>query len=300
MAKNIIFILTEGDHDSAFIYRILKANGTETKHKVPIKDYPFPLNELIKNGIPSAPIEELNMEVARSRFMPSYIMQKDNNIISIYRVGGDSKDTIRINFIKSINALNIPDSDAIQAMEDVQVSILFFFDADDKGVDKRIEQIKKELKQSFPEIEAKNIDNLINKEIYLVEDINIGGFIFTELKKNTGLLEDLLIPLMRQGNDDIFDAAEKFLDIHETTTLFNGKIKYDETGAVKMKVNREKYAHKKSLVGTVGQLQVSGKSNTVCISDADYLNDEKIRSNTSCKDIYNFIQKAFLNFKELD
>jgi len=30
MAKNIIFILTEGEHDAAFIYRILKANGMET------------------------------------------------------------------------------------------------------------------------------------------------------------------------------------------------------------------------------------------------------------------------------
>ena len=79
MAKNIIFILTEGDHDSAFIYRILKANGMTTKHKTAIKDYPFPLDRLIKSGIADIPIEELNMEVARSRFMPSYIMQKEDN-----------------------------------------------------------------------------------------------------------------------------------------------------------------------------------------------------------------------------
>jgi hypothetical protein len=219
-------------------------------------------------------------------------MQKGDNIVSIYRVGSDSKDKIRIDFIKAVNALNIDDPDAIQVIKDTQISILFFFDADDKGVDKRIEQIKKELKISFSVSEAENIDMLENKKILSIEDINVGGFIFVESGKNTGLLEDILIPLMKQENDDIFNAAETFLDIHEKTSLFKGKVKYDETGTIKKKINGEKYAHKKSLVGTVGQLQMSGKSNTVCISDADYLNDEKIKANSTCIDIYTFILKA--------
>jgi hypothetical protein len=295
MVKNIIFILTEGDHDSAFIYRILKANGMTTNHKIAIKDYPFPLNDLIKNAISSIPVEELNMEVARSRFSPSYIMQKDDNMVSIYRVGGDSKEAIRTDFIKSINAFNISDPDAIQTLKDTQISVLFFFDADDKGIGKRIEQIKKELKLSFPESEE-SIDKLENKEILLIEDIYVGGFIFAETGKDTGLLEDILLPLMKKGNEGIFYMADYFLGIHEGTNLFKTKIKYEGTTKDKKKikkVNGKKYSYKKSLVGTVGQLQMSGKSNTVCISDADYLNDEKIKSDATCIDIYNFIAKAF-------
>ncbi|GHT52718.1 hypothetical protein AGMMS49982_13670 [Bacteroidia bacterium] len=292
MVKNIVFILTEGDHDSAFIYRILKANGMTTLHKIAIKEYPSPLNELIKSGISSVPIEELNMEVARSKFLPSYVMQNSDDIVSIYRVGGDSKEDVRVDFIKKINALNISDPDAINALIDAKVSVLFFFDADDKGIESRISQIKKELKLSFPESEAENIDKLVNKEILLIEDVNVGGFIFSELGKDTGLLEDILIPLMKQGNEDIFIEAEKFLDIHESTALFKGKIIYDETKTIKKKVNGEKYAYKKSLVGTIGQLQMSGKSNTVCISDADYLTDEKIKADATCIDIYSFIQQV--------
>jgi 5S rRNA maturation endonuclease (ribonuclease M5) len=292
MAKKIIFILTEGDHDSAFIYRILKANGMTTNHKIAIKDYPFPLNELIKNGVSSIPIEELNMEVARSRFLPSYIMQKDDNIASIYRIGGDSNEIVRTDFIKSINAFNISDPDAIQTLKDTQISVLFFFDADDKGIDKRIEQIKKELKLSFPASEAENIDKLANKEILLIEDINVGGFIFAEAGKDTGLLEDILIPLMKQGNEDILYTADCFLNIHEGTNLFKGKVKYDPTTKEKKKINGKTYSYKKSLIGTIGQLQVSGSSNTVCISKADYLTDEKIKSDATCVDIYDFIQKA--------
>ncbi len=290
MAKNIVFILTEGDHDSAFIYRILKANGLTTNHKIAIKDYPFPLDKLIKSGASSIPIEELNMETARSKFIPSYIMRKnEDNIVCIYRVGGDSKEKIRSDFIKSINELNIPDIEAIQTLIDTQISILFFFDADEKGVYKRIEQIKNELKSSFPESEIEKINHLVNKEIVLIEDINVGGFVFTETDQDKGLLEDVLIPLMKQENDDIFEAAEYFLAIHEDTGLFRSKVKYDETNTTKQKINGKKYVHKKSLIGTVGQLQMSGKSNTVCISDADYLNDEKIKADTTCIEIYNFI-----------
>ncbi|MDR0605702.1 MAG: hypothetical protein LBG80_15520 [Bacteroidales bacterium] len=290
MAKNIIFILTEGDHDAAFIYRILRTNGMMPKHNIAIKDYPSPLNELMKSQISLVPIDELNMEIARSKFLPSYIMQKDDNIISIYRVGGVSKETVRVNFIKEINFWNSSDQDAIQVLKDTHIGILFFFDADKQGIDKRIEQIKKELKLSFPEDEAKNIDKLINKEIFPVGNIYTGGFIFGEHGKQFGILEDILIPLMKKDNDDIFSAAENFLDIHETTTLFKGKIEYD--GERKKKVNGKKYAHKKSLIGTVGQLQISGKSNIVCISDADYLTDDKIKNNPACIDIYSFIQKT--------
>lgn len=293
MAKNFIFILTEGDHDSAFIYRILKANGMAANHKTPIKSYPFPLGKLIENEVSSVPVKELNMENARSKFLPSYVMQREDEIISIYRAGGDSKEKARVAFIESINKFSITNQDEIPVLEKgTRISILFFFDADDKGVDKRIDQVKEELKSSFPKSEANNIDKLANREILFIKSINVGSFVFAESGKDIGLLEDILIPLMKQENEDIFDAAEKFLSIHETTTLFRGKVEYDKTGTIKKKINEKKYAHKKSLIGTIGQLQMSGKSNTVCISDADYLTDKKIKENPICIDIYNFIQKA--------
>ena len=71
---------------------------------------------------------------------------------------------------------------------------------------------------------------------------------------------------MRQDNDDIFEEAEKFLGIHSSCNLFKEKLTYDESWTVLKKVNKVKYSHKKSLVGTVGQLQKSGMTNTVCIA----------------------------------
>jgi hypothetical protein len=292
MAKNIIFILTEGDHDSAFIYRILKANDMKTNHKIAIKLYPPPLDKLIEKGATSVSIEELNMEQAHSKFLPSYIMEKDDSIIPIYKVGGDSKDEIRIKFIKSVKNWFPPNKYSLSALEnkDTRISILFFLDADDKGVTNRIDQIKEELKKTFSEEEIEDINKIENKKTCLVFDINIGAFIFTENNKDAGKLEDILIPLMEKENSDIFDKAKEFIGIHKSTQLFKDKLKYNDNGII-IKVNKKDYCEKKSLIGTVGQLQVSGTSNTVCIAKTDYLNDDKIKSNETCNDIYDFIQK---------
>ncbi|OAV68044.1 hypothetical protein Barb4_02220 [Bacteroidales bacterium Barb4] len=287
MTQNIIFILTEGEHDAAFIYRILKANDIKKNH-IAIKDYPFPLNEVFKSGISSISIEEMKIGDTRSKFLPSRVMQKDSSIISIYALGGDLQEQRRIEFIHDVNALNTHQADTYQVAEDIKISILFFFDADNKGINYRIKQVKKELGQSFSGIDIP--ENFNNKEIYTIGNIKTGTFVFTEPEKESGMLEDVLIPLMKEGNEDIFNKADAFLEIHESTALFKGKVKYKDN--IKKEINGKKYDPKKSLIGTVGQLQLSGKSNTVCISDSDYLTDDKIRNNPACTDIYTFIQKV--------
>ncbi len=107
------------------------------------------------------------------------------------------------------------------------------------------------------------------------------------------MLEDVMLPLMKQDNDDIFDAAETFLKIINTCALFKDKLKSDKDGHLK-KVNNIKYTHSKSLIGTIGQLQKSGKSNTVCISDADYLTDKKILNNDTCKEIVELLKQVLI------
>jgi hypothetical protein len=289
MAQNIIFILTEGDHDSAFIYRILKANGAATDNKI-IKEYPFPLNNFFANGVSNVSIVDLNIQDAGSRFLPYRVMQQGDNTFLLYTIGGDSQTEKRVGLSKAINAFNVQDPDAIQVFKDTSIAMLYFFDADDKGVASRLHQVKEEIKVVFTGAQAPEM--LTNGEIYVFEDVKVGAFIFTEEGKDTGMLEDVLIPLMRQGNDDIFGAANGFLEIHEKTALFKGKLKMD--GANIKKVNGQKYDYRKSLVGTVGQLQKSGKSTTVCISDADYLDSAKILGNDICVSIYQFIQQVFI------
>lgn len=287
MANNFIFILTEGDHDAAFIYRVLKANGFST-YSEKIGEFPPPLNNFLQADIKNITIPDVKIEAARVRFLPNEVLHKEDNLILMYALGGDSVSQLRISLIKTLNAFNIQDPDALQAAPEIDIAVLYFLDADDKGTASRLTQITNELTQAFGI--AALPAAVINNELVEIEDIHFGAHIFTKPGTDEGMLEDILIPLMEQDNDDIFDAARGFLSIHETTKLFKGKLTYD--GAVIKKVNKHKYAEKKSLVGTVGQLQKSGKSNTVCIRDADYLSDEKINVNPTCTTILEFINKA--------
>lgn len=287
MANNFIFVLTEGDHDAAFIYRILKANGFSTYSRK-IGEFPPPLNNFLQADIKNITIPDVKIEVAKVRFLPNEVLYKEDNLILIYTLGGDSVAQLRVSLIKTLNSFNIQDPDALQAAPEIDISVLYFLDADNKGIASRLSQIKNELKEVFGMAELPA--EVINNELVEIEDMSFGTHIFTKQGMDEGMLEDILIPLMEQDNDDIFNAARGFLSIHEATKLFKGKLTYD--GTVIKKVNRQKYADKKSLVGTVGQLQKSGKSNTVCIRDADYLSDEKINGNPTCITILEFINKA--------
>lgn len=288
MAKNFIFILAEGDHDSSFLYRILRAYDVETDSKI-IKEYPSPLNNLFTTGISNVSISDLNIQDAGSRFLPYRVMQQGENTFIIYTIGGDTQKNKRIVLAKAINAFNVQDPDAIQVLKDTTISILYFFDADTHGVNSRLLQVKSELGEIF---ENSTVPDLTNGELVTIEDMRIGAFIFTDVGADSGRLEDFLVPLMEQDNKDIFTAARNFLGIHEATVLFKGKCKVE--GGILKKVNGQKYNHLKSLVGTVGQLQKSGKSNTVCISDADYLNATKIKASDPCVNIFTFIKKAMV------
>ena len=293
MINKVLFILAEGDHDIAFIYRILKVNGFKT-HNKKIKEYDEPLRQLFQLDILNISIREINIMAAKSKFLPYRIMVSDDNktnTIVLYSIGGESKDESRIALLKALNSFNQEDDDdlSIQAYPNTEMSVLYFFDADDLGTDFRMNQIKEELVRAFPHFAFEATYDA--SAFHNIEDMKIGAYIFRELDNDKGMLEDVLLPLMQEGNDEIFKAAEVFLATNETCVLYKDKLEYDKNDAsVLKKVSSDKYSHRKSLIGTVGQLQKSGKSNTVCISDADYITKDKINSNTTCIEIINLIK----------
>jgi len=288
MAQNIIILLTEGDHDAAFLYRILKANGF-TKFSKVIGEFPPPLNNLLSADILNVSIPEVNIQSARTRFLPSNVVTKGENILLIYAIQGDSRGDIRTKLIDAFNSFNTKNPQQIQVLKDTTVSVLYFLDADNKGIDARLTEINNELTTAFTGVEFEKFT--ANASLITVDDILIGAYIFIKAGQQTGKLEDILLPMMEAGNEDIFNVANSFLSIHERTKLYKDNLELNEDKSIK-KIFGDKYHPKKSLIGTIGQLHKSGKSNTVCISDANYLNDEKLKASEVCNEIIEFIRKA--------
>jgi len=290
MTQNLLYILTEGSHDAAFLYRILKANGLKREEKK-INEYPNYMANFFLKDLSLSDVDSINIQEARSRFMPQYVMVKDSNYVIIYTVGGDTS-LKRKELLQRLNDLNEPDQDQIQALPDTTISVLYCLDADDKGYEQRAKEVLEECQEVFKKASFDPVPDF--SQFPILEDIKIGLYVFKESETGSGNLEDVIIPLMRQDNDDIFGEAEKFLSIHTSCNLFKEKLSYDESGTVLLKVNKVKYSHKKSLVGTVGQLQKSGMTNTVCIAQTDYLNQEKILANDVCKQIFTTIKQVLV------
>lgn len=288
--KNITILLTEGDHDAAFLYRILRANGFD-KYSSLIKDFPNPLNSILASDIMGVPIPEINIQHAKTRFLPNNVVIEKGNIFLIYNIGGDKKAEARKKLISAFRSIYADNEEEIQPVQDTAMAILYFFDSDDKGIGYRLNQVNQELNEVFTGFQFENI--LGNGMTTVINNITFGAYVFVEEGSDKGKLEDVLIPMMREGNENIFESANAFLSIHEETNLFKGKVTYHEDRSIHKVIN-EKYDAKKSLIGTIGQLQKSGKSNTVCISDSDYLTEDKIISNETCNLIVQFIRKTIL------
>lgn len=292
MATQIITVLCEGPHDVAFITKILKTTGFKSDEGTKLSKYPSPINQLLTKEVTKTNIGELNLQTARKVFLPSKALKRGNIHIFLYEMGGDSKilsnspPLLRefISFIpKEEGGLTVLPSGT-------ELSLLYFLDADDKGILKRIEELNKVIYENFKEEPFKK-----HTDFPVFNGIKLGAFVFTGSDNNTGKLEDILIPLMTEDNESIFQEAESYLSKHfKEERLFPLKLSINHEGKMyeeRSKVDKLTYYTLKSRIGVVGQLQKSGSNNVVCIGQTDYLTLEKIQSNGKCQEIIAFFEE---------
>lgn len=273
---NIITVLCEGPHDVAFLTKILKSNGYKSNDNKKIGEYPVPYNSLLENEAKKSDINGLNIQELRSVMLPTSTLINKNSQLFLYAVGGDTRKDKRQKLLAEINSFIAKSEEEYEILpEDTKMTVLYFFDADEKGEKVRFDEVVSEIKEIFDDFDDSDFDK---KPVSLFEDkLAFGAYIFKKKGKDKGKLEDILLPLMKNGNDKIFEEAEIFIETH-----------YDAKRAKGKRFNKEK-----SVIGTVGQLQKSGSSNVVCIGQTDYLTDEKILADKQCIDIANFF-KQFL------
>lgn len=241
-------------------------------------------------------VQELNLQQVRQNLLPLNTLQKGDNYIFLYSIGGDGKKLVRQQILKSIK-LNIPEPGEItkdRLPEGTQISVGYFFDADNKGVVKRLSEVNTEIRSVISTITASDLSK--NGSFSTFEGLKIGSYIFTGDDNETGKLEDILVPLMQTGNERIFKNTELYLsDNYDPERIFPLKLSVDQSGKILEKRSTKNadtdFDKKKSLIGIAGQLQRSGKPNTAYISDTDFLSLSKITSNAKCQEIALFFDK---------
>lgn len=300
MPTQIIIALCEGPHDVSFICKILKSNGFLSNESLKINQFPQPMDSLMAQEIVKTDVEELNLQEVRKGFLPTNTLQKGDVYVFLYSMGGDGKKVPRQAILNSL-AISVRQKGEIKKEripEDTNLSLLYFFDADVQGVPARLAQVNAEVREVIASTQADIFTANVTYSLH--EGIKLGCCIFTGADNTTGKLEDILVPLMKDGNDNIFDNAHGYLNNHfDDARLFPLKLTTAANATTEARSARAgdkyRYDEKKSILGVVGQLQKSGKSNTTCISDTDYLTLAKIQGNAKCQEIITFMNNVINN-----
>ncbi len=293
-------MLCEGPHDVAFLSRLLSADGY-VKYRQPLSKFPEPLDKWMTKISKDLSIEDLSLDRMYDDIkavLPSnaILNEEKKHLILLYSMNGDSHEKRRDKVISALRTWSRPPADdkEFSFMEESSEAgnnygLIVLFDADDKGVDSRISEAKAKLCECFPMAESISSNGDV---IYTDENIKIGIYIFADPVTKMGTLENILLPIMRQDNEQMFDDAQTFLDKHHDETRLKSLIfKKTPEGMCEKRDKRHKFHPVKSLMGVVGQLQNSGTSNTVCIEKADYITLEKIKNSCICQDILQMFNK---------
>lgn len=262
-----LVILCEGIHDEAFLYLLLRSNGY--KHfsgktcELPkqirdnivykLKNYPYE----------NKPLSELNHP------RPTVLTNEASTLyILLYPVGGETKfeaakETIRT-FKLSISGMRFGDDDI------EQFDYVIFNDADDKGIQSKIDTIKTRYNDIFGDL-----TNLKNAEILDLDFASLACFIFTRSGEEKGKLEDVILSIMKADNIDAIQAAEKLIA--------------DNPGSACV-VQEKDFG--KAIIGIAGQLKKPGKSNSVIIRESCYIKREILLSDDNCISIMKFLEAS--------
>lgn len=263
----IILTFCEGAHDAAFTYRILKVNQFRN-----FSDKIQKLPQLLKANFWSKFKEHPFMEEGKLNpklDLPSFLLKKNETYNLIYSLGSVDNIEKSIPILNDFKALK----DGTLDTDKIPIGVCFVLDAEKLMVETRIKKIREALSPAL------SLSNLKHNSV-LSKGIEINAFaayIFSN-KSEKGKLEDILIPIMKKENETIFENAECFL-----------KNNIDEAG-----IKKRKFDEQKSLISIVGQLQLSGRANTVIIHESDYITDKKIKENNTCKeilDLYKALEK---------
>jgi len=267
--KNIIITLCEGQDDIAFLSKLLYVSGFK-KYNKKLENFINPFNSLFLQKLKEKEINNFGF-VPSNYLVPSVVLFKGEKYIFFHNLSGDGRHNETQNILKMYKSLISNEDD--WSSYDFEYKFLLFFDADDKGIEIREKEISELLK-----IELKHNE---------LQD-NYGLYIFN--KSGYGTLEDILLELMKEENETIFESAQKYIQENKFENKNRTK-EYICSDIEEKYKGSSKFYKKKSIISVAGQLQFSAKSNSVIIEKSDFIKKDNLLSNETCKEIIKLFLK---------
>lgn len=275
MKKNkVVVVACEGQHDISFITRILHTAGFKTDKKK-IKEFPFPFNTLFAGIAGKMVLADRKLGYQSPNFLlPSVALELEDKIVLLHNLNGDGRGAERKRLINLYSEL-VGDDDFSKDFN-YEFRFLFFFDADDHGVQRRLSEMTSELEMQM---------DLSNGSVMAYGKHEVGCYIYHENDRDIGVLEDILLEHFSRKDNDLLEHVSDFLHNHLLEEERTKELHVVD--GVEKRKGSSKYSEKKSKVNLFGQLQFSGMNNSVIISKSDFLRMEDIESCPQCTIIKN-------------
>ena len=268
--ENIIFVMLEGKHDAAVLTRLLRDNGYSNFTDKKIKQFPTALKGYFQSKIEGFVYED-EANIWQKPQLPNYICKEKQGSrwFVFYEMGGDSSS-------EPMKALLRPFQEKKSELTtsfgfaQPSISILFFFDAD-----KDLQARKNTFFQQYKDFIANFSEEVLHssEEQKGIFKAGVDGFrsIGLFVYNLSGTLEDIVVPLMQQGQEEHFANATSYLDHYLSDTASS--------------------KYKKALIGVVGQPKNPGKANQSILADTKMLNQHKFNTDDTFREIVTFFQK---------
>jgi hypothetical protein len=283
---NALLIFCEGDHDIAYIRTVLRKVLGYTKVALKFSEMPYPFSSLFKTTVNNHSAKDMSLDMAHKFFLPDEILEKNDNMIILFKNGGNKKyDNIRtllsdyLVLFNEENKFGSKENDCINTYK-----YLFIFDLDATEIDKTLKTITDEL-------------NKINGYDFIVEpwinkDSNFGRisndkavFVWGN-SDGKGTLEDILLSMINSdaGKRPVIERAEKAMSEMFQWDTENSDVQHRIAELAK---------YKKSVITTAGQRTKPGKSLHVIIRESGLITEDMLRNSEKTKEFIRFVDDFF-------
>lgn len=269
--KTIKIIIAEGRHDTAFISRVMKANGyIDPETKVDQIEPKF-LSDYIMRLFKDLKFSRNLVDMERHRRpVPSFLLSREieggKEIALLFASDGvDNFKNVKRIVGYFINKLHNEFGLEEEAQEQVdKYKVIFNADADDKGIDTRIAAINDCIQKLKDNILGGKINDafggVVNYGKCDYMGVTWGAFISAN-DAGFGTLEDFVLPLFEEGREDLCKEVKAFIQKKD-------QYKIPQTG---------KYNEQKIRIGLMGQIDMPGVSNSVLIDQSKMIAEEMLQ-----------------------
>ncbi|MCP4135130.1 MAG: hypothetical protein GY754_29440 [bacterium] len=285
-----LLVFCEGAHDVAFCRLVFKYYYNIKKIDWKFSEYPAPFNQLFKASVEKHSLKDLSLDMAKKFFLPNWTLysEKNNLVILLFNTGGkeyiDNPKKFLAEFIPLLDQVTVFPDDASKIVHECQY--LFFYDRDYHEPEKIFRDCKDKLSRISLD-DDRSVDFIT--EDFSIDNSNdlaaacmnkkVGAYIFSS-PGSMGTLEDILLPIYRSKNEDLFDKTTSFID-----SCFSWKTE-DEKSKTRISARA---GRKKAIICTAGQGKKPGRPLSAIIDDDVLGSNQAFKANDSVKAFAEFL-----------